>query len=222
MAQPLRWRLVTSLLVLVTVAAAVFAVVLYTRYEDSDAATSEAGFVSEDLAGNTVEWDVAPDVEASAVEDTGGRFVAPDVDLSVPLLSAQIADGIINPPSMTDAFVYREYGDLSAPDSGLVVIALHAVRSGAAPGNSFVDIDGDGEPQIRVKAGDPLEVDGHDYRVTDTEVLTKTAATQSTRLWEDWESRDGELVVVTCLQRPGQVGNSLENVVIYAERTSQA
>lgn len=210
----------TSLLALATVAAGVVAFLLYEGYRDSDQPASSAEFVSEDLAGNTVQWDVAPDVEASAVEDTGGRFVAPSLDLSVPLLSAQIAHGIINPPSMTDAFVYREYGDPGAQDSGLVVIALHAVRSGQAPGNSFVDITGD-EATVLVQPGDLFEVDEHHYRVTGTEVLTKTAATQSSRLWDDWESRDGELVVVTCLQRPGQVGNSLENVIIYAQRQSQ-
>lgn len=210
----------TSLLVLVTVAAAVLAVVLYLGYRDSDEPTSQDGFVSQDLAGNTVQWDVAPDVEASAVQDTGGRFVAPSLDLSVPLLSAQIAHGIINPPSMTDAFVYREYGEPGVAGSGLVVVALHAVRSGEAPGNSFVDVAGE-EPTVLVQSGDVLEVDGQRYRVTDTEVMTKTAATQSSRLWEDWESRDGELVVVTCLQRPGQVGNALENVIIYAEQEGE-
>src|SRR5699024_775339 len=99
-AQPWQRRLVTSLLVLVTAAAAVLAVVLYTDYRDSAEPAAEDTFVSKDLAGNTVQWDVPPDVEASAVQETGGRFVAPSVDLSVPLLSAQIADGIINPPTM--------------------------------------------------------------------------------------------------------------------------
>lgn len=220
-AQPWRRRLVTSLLVLVTAAAAVLAVVFYAAYRDSAEPASEDAFVSKDLAGNTVRWDVPPDVEASAVQDTGGRFLAPSLDLSVPLLSAQIADGIINPPTMTDAFVYRDYGDPDATESGLVVIAMHAVRSGEAPGNRFVDVTED-EATILVQEGDLFEVDGHEYQVSDTEVLSKAAATQSSRLWDDWESRDGELVVVTCLQRPGQVGNSLENVIIYAEQQGES
>lgn len=220
-AQPWQRRLVTSLLVLVTAAAAVLAVVLYTDYRDSAEPAAEDAFVSKDLAGNTVQWDVPPDVEASAVQETGGRFVAPSVDLSVPLLSAQIADGIINPPTMTDAFVYRDYGDLDGPESGLVVVAMHAVRSGEAPGNRFVDVAED-DATVLVHAGDLFEVNGHEYRVSDTEVLTKTAATESSRLWDDWENRDGELVVVTCLQRPGQVGNSLENVIVYAEQQGEA
>ena len=58
----------------------------------------------------------------------------------MPLLSAQITDGIINPPTMTDAFVYREYGDPGVPGSGLVVVAMHAVRSGEAPGNAVENV----------------------------------------------------------------------------------
>lgn len=38
------------------------------------------------------------------------------------------------------------------------------------------------------------------------------------QLWGQWPEREGELVVITCLQRPGQVGNAVENVVLYAER----
>src|SRR5699024_6117028 len=99
--------------------------------------------------------------------------------------SAQVTHGIINPPSMTDAFLYRDYGDPQVPDSGLVLIALHAVRSGQAPGNRFVDLSEEQQPVVRIAAGDALEVDGQHYRVTGTEVLTKVAATHNSRLWDD-------------------------------------
>lgn len=209
----------TSALVLATAAAGVTGILLLQDYWESDQVASPDDFVSTDLAGNQVRWDLPPDVEGSAVEDTGGSFEAPALDLSVPLLSAELADGVINPPSMTDAFLYRDFGDPDEPGSGLAVVALHAVRDGLAPGNAFVEVsEEEGAPQVTIVPGHELVVDGHRYEVTEVDLLTKDAATRSEQLWGQWPQRDGELVVITCLQRPGQVGNAVENVVLYAER----
>lgn len=213
-----RRRLLTSVLVLVTAVSGVVAVLLLLEYRQSDQVTAEGVFVSTDLAGNQVQWDVPPDVEGSAVQETGGYFAAPELGLSVPLMTAELAGGAINPPTMTDAFRYRDYGSPDEAGSGLVVVALHAVRDGQAPGNAFVELAEHGEPTVVIGAGDVLEVDGHRYEVTDTDVVGKTDATRSTRIWGEQQERDGELVVITCLQRPGQVGNAVENVVVYAER----
>ena len=196
---------------------------LFLRYLDSDQLPSDATatggtFTSRDLADNVVQWDVPPDIEGSAAEPTGGSLEAPEQGLAVPLLSATMTGGIINPPTMTDAFVYRDYGQPDDPGSGLVLVPLHAVRNGMAPGNLLAEVPDGGDPRVLIDEGDPLVVDGQAYEVTDVAVVTKGEATSDDRIWADWQERDEELVIITCLQRPGSVGSATENVVVFAER----
>lgn len=181
------------------------------------------GYTSRDLDGNTVVWDRAPDVAGSRVRPTGLRFRAPVQGLSVPLESAVVTGGVINPPSLTSAFLMRDFGRPGVPRSGQVVVALHSVHDGRGPGNSFFDMDAPaGVDPVLVKVGDPLLVGPVRYLVTRTLVESKSAAAADPRLWADWSSRRGALLVVTCLQRgPGTSGTAgtaatAENLVILA------
>ncbi len=101
--------------------------------------------------------------------------------------------------------------------SGLVVVAMHAVRGGDAPGNVFFEMEPTSSP-VLVAAGDVLRVDGVEYVVTRTAVEGKGAVATSSDVWGDAAQRDGELVVITCLQRAGETGAAADNLVIFAER----
>lgn len=217
-----RRRWVTGLLVLVVLAAGGAASWFLIRFADERTELEQrvaAGevFVSRDLDGREVLWDVPPDVEESDPVPSGGTFEAPGEELVVPLLEVSLAGGVINPPTMQDAFRYREYGDPHDPASGPVVVAVHAVRDGRAPGNHLASVR-DGAPQVLVDAGDPLVVDGVDFTVTDTFVASKDEVAADPRLWGPDAGHEHDLVVITCLQRPGTVGRAAENVVVLAER----
>ena len=170
-----------------------------------------------DLDGNAVLLYPAPDVEAADARPTGGVFVAPAQGLEAPLLEMNVVRDVINPPTLTDAFLVRGFGTPHDETSGLVVVAFHAVRGGNAVGNAFFDMEPTTSP-LRVAAGDPLWVDGVEFVVTDARVLGKEAAAASSDVWGDAAERHGELVVLTCLQRLGHQGAAAENLVIFAQR----
>jgi len=172
-----------------------------------------------DLDGRPVVLDDPPDVAASDPVPTGGRFVATSQKLDVPLLEMNVVNNVINPPTLTDAFLVRGYGSPKAPGSGLVVVTMHAVRGGNAPGNAFFDMGPTASP-VTVAAGDPLEVDGVAYTVTGTQVLGKAAASTSAAIWANPSQRDGELVVLTCLQRATEQGPARDNLVIFAKKSA--
>ncbi len=176
-----------------------------------------------DLDGNRVVLDDAPDVQAAdpvpLPEGPGGagRLVAPAQGLDVPLVAANVVDGVINPPTLTDAFLVRGFGRPGEPGSGLVVVAMHAVRGGSAPGNAFFDLRADASP-LTVADGDVVHVDGVAFTVTGSSVLSKQDTATSAEVWGDPAGRDGELVLVTCLQRSGATGSASENLVVFARR----
>jgi hypothetical protein len=167
--------------------------------------------------------DEEPDVAAADPaplpqgDDGVGRFQAPAQGLDVPLVAMNVVRGVINPPTLTDAFVVRGFGMPDEPGSGLVVVAMHAVRGGNAPGNAFFEM-GATESPVVVAAGDTLRVDGVDYTVTRTEVEAKGDVATSAEIWGDPQGRDGELVVITCLQRTGETGAAADNLVLFAQR----
>ncbi|GAA2074166.1 class F sortase [Aeromicrobium tamlense] len=164
-----------------------------------------SGYASQDLDGRTVEWDRRPDAEGSAVRETGERFEVASVDLSVPLLSAVVANGEINPPTLTDAFWYRETAELGGP--GTSVIALHAVRGGRGPGNALVDVEG-ANPALRVHPGDLLDAGSVRYQVTGTMIASKQETAADPRIWG--ESDHDALAVITCVPTDDR------NAVIFA------
>jgi hypothetical protein len=172
-----------------------------------------------DLDGNQVVADDLPDVAATDPVPTGGRFVAPNQGLDVPLYEMDVVDNVINPPSMADAFLVRGYGSPSDPATGLVVVAMHSVRDGNGPGNAFFEVRPDSSP-VTIQSGDELQVDGVTYVVTGYKVVAKTDATGSGAIWANPSERKGELVVLTCLQRAGERGSARDNLVIFAQQAS--
>jgi hypothetical protein len=172
-----------------------------------------------DLDGRPVILDDPPDAAASDPVPTGGRFVAPRQHLDVPLVEMNVVNNVINPPTLTDAFVVRGFGSPRTPGSGLVVVSMHAVRGGNAPGNAFFDMGPTASP-VTIAIGDPLQVDGVTYTVTGTQVLGKTAASTSADIWAAPSQRSGELVVLTCLQRASEQGSARDNLVIFAKQSS--
>lgn len=190
-------------LVLVVVAALALGVALLAAFFLTRDDVS--GYTSRDLDGRTVEWDRRPDARGSAVRETGERFEVPEVDLSVPLLSAVVANDEINPPTLTDAYWYRDTASLG--DSGTSVIALHAVRGGRGPGNAFVN-PGSRPATVLVEPGDLLIAGPARYRVTDTMIASKQEAADDPRIWG--ANTDDTLVVITCLLADDR------NVVIFA------
>lgn len=217
-----RRRWVTGLLVLVILAAGGVGTWSLLRYAQERTHLQEQVafgevFISEDLDGRRVVWDDPPDAAQARPVPTGGTFEAPRQGLSVPLLDVSLTGGVINPPTMQDAFRYREFGDPHDPATGLVIVATHAVRDGRAPGNHLASVQG-GQPQVLVTQGEPLIVDGVHYTVTQTFVASKDEVAADPRLWGPDAGQDHDLAVITCLQRPGAVGQALENVVVLAER----
>lgn len=208
-------RRTSAVLAVVTVLAFVLAGALGWLYlhsgDDSD------GYVSKDLDGNRVQWGTPPDVAGSDAQPTGRRFRMPGQGLDVPLQEASVTGAVVNPPDLTDAFLLRDYGDPKDPSSGLSVVAFHAVRDGRGPGNYLFDFADPADP-VLVHPGDPIRVGGQRYRVTDTTVESKRAAAGDPRIWGDQTDRGDELVVLTCLLRPGVPLEQQDNLVVFAKR----
>ena len=213
----------TVVIATVTLVAALASVVLLRDWLGRDTPPPGAQ-VSRDLDGNRVVWQAAPELDQALVKPTGGRFVAARQKLSVPLLAASVVDGVITPPTFTDAFVMRDYGQVGDPSTGLVVVTMHSVRGGRGPGNAFIDPPTDATDDVSagrhplVFAGDPLAVDGVAYVVTSTAVETKGEAANDPRIWRDWRSHGDRLVVITCLLSPTVAMSKQDNLVVFAER----
>lgn len=207
-------------LVVVTLVAVIGAVALATAYVVLRHQDDSSGYVSRDLDGHRVVWGTPPDVSGAQVRPTGQRFVAPRLHLSVPLLSAELVGGLINPPSLTAAYWYREFGDPSRPHGRTSVVAMHSVRGGRGPGNAFIEPAPDGRPgRVRVERGDPLIVGGARYRVTRVLIEPKATTAGDARVWGDPTHRD-RMVVITCLLDPDVPLVDEQNLVVVAALVS--
>ncbi|QAY69811.1 class F sortase [Xylanimonas protaetiae] len=183
---------------------------LWEQHLRPDAATT-----LRDLDGRRVELDLPPDLEAAAVEPTGGRFVAPDHGLDVPLVWMSVDGSVLNPPTLTDAFVVRDPAPAADGAGGRPrIVAMHAVRGGRAPGNAFAASSG----EVLAAPGDRLYVDGDLYVVDTVEVVPKEAAERDASIWGVRDDGDVRLVVLTCLQRPGGPTRAPDNLVLHASR----
>lgn len=169
-----------------------------------------------DLDGRAVVLDEVLDPAADP-SATGGRFQAPGQGLDVPLLTMSVSGGVLNPPTFTDAYLVRDPDRATADGVRPLVVAVHAVRDGRAPGNAFFE-PRSADPALTVGPGDELLVDGVRYVVGATEVLSKADAARSPRIWGPDPEGDRRLVVVTCLQRSGSAGQASENLVVHAVR----
>ena len=170
-----------------------------------------------DLDGRPVVVEETPDAEGADLRATGGRFVAPEHALDVPLVEMTVTGGTLNPPTFTDAFVLRDPDRVTPQGTRPLVVALHAVRSGRAPGNAFFE-PGSPDPAVLVRPGAEVVVDGATYVVERTEVLGKAQAARSRDIWGALPDGGDRLVVITCLQRSDATGHAVENLVLHAVR----
>jgi hypothetical protein len=143
----------------------------------------------------------------------------PALDLSVPLLSAVVVDGQINPPTLTDAYWYREFGDPARPGSGTVVVAMHAVRGGRGPGNALAEPAEGGRAEVLVSEGEQVRVGPARYRVSEVVVRSKDETRRDRRIWGTGDGAGPyDLAVITCLVDPGVPLAEQANLVVLAER----
>ncbi|MGE9350280.1 hypothetical protein ACQP60_12505 [Isoptericola variabilis] len=170
-----------------------------------------------DLDGRCVRLDARPDVAHADLRPTGGRFEAPAQGLDVPLTSMSAAGGVLDPPSLTEAFEVRDPDRTRAEGTRPRIVAVHAVRGGRAPGNAFFEPAAHA-PAVAVSPGDELRVDGDTYLVESTEVLSKADAAASPDVWGHRPGGEDRLVVLTCVQRAGSTGPARDNLVIQAVR----
>lgn len=140
------------------------------------------------------------------------RFRVPSlgVDVALKEMNTYTEDGqrVINPPTMEDAYVVRDWAQVDDAPQGMMVLAMHSARPlPTIAGSRLIDVD---SGTSRVKVGEKIEVDSLVYEVTGVSVQDKKTVPQS----GVWKDEPGKLLVFTCLQRP--VGKSVNNVIIEA------
>lgn len=189
--------------------------------ENSADTTAGAASVLEDMNGEPIQLEDTIDPRAKISNHTG-KLVIESLNLEVPLKGLEVPpESVIVPPTLTDAFVITNYGNLQEKTSGAVFITMHAVVGGRAPGNYLFDTSTD-PSTVLIAEGDTVLADNQTYRVTKVSSMTKAEASKSTEVWGNREVRDGELVIITCLQQPGNSPNqhARDNLVVFAEQVS--
>lgn len=173
--------------------------------------------------GMTDEPDIAYDGQPPSQEEisdmdpqpTGGRIIAPEVDLDAPLGEISIPQSnIINPPDFEHVFIFREYGTVDDPDSGTVYAATHSLKGSNSPGNDLINVD-TGAPTLG--EDDEIAVDGQKYQVIESHKTSKTELPADEDIWD--ADIDNRLVLITCLQRTA--GKSIDNVVTIAVKDGE-
>lgn len=148
------------------------------------------------------------EVEDMKVEALDGDFQVPSVGLDTGLESMSEVNGAINPPGLQNGYVVRNHGTPEHPERGTTFVAIHSVQGAQLPGNRLIDV---GAAKPKVKSGQTIKLQDHDYTVTDSYVVPKGDISSDDRVWAD---EPGRLVILTCLQRSS--GQSVDNVVIEA------
>lgn len=170
-----------------------------------------------DLKGNRVVLDAGESAppEASAVPDSGQRFVVESVGLDVPLGEVSAVRGQVTPPGFTSAYLVRNEGvGLRDASRGTVFVVMHSLRNGGVgPGNYLFDLSS-GRPSVA--DGAEITVGSRTYRVSSSATIAKSRLAQAQDLWTN---EPGRLVVITCLQRPAG-GPSLANIILIAQLES--
>lgn len=189
-------------------------------------APAAGDFVDEDVA--LVEAPAAPSPRAAAtaapqaverVEEAApasdGRFVIERLDVDVPLKTFTPEGGVADPPTWDDAWLADVYGSPSDPDSGTSIVFLHSgIREPDAVGNRLLDRAAHAST---LHTGDVLNVDGSEFIVSSTHVLSKDEVEAGAE--EVWLNEDGRLVLITCLARPGEQ-KAVDVVVVVAQRSA--
>lgn len=181
---------------------------------ESQASPAPVTRTSTDLEGAEAALDpgVTSPPGSNAVEETGGRFAVPSVNLDVPLGEVSEVDGQIAPPGFSSVYRVRNRGvDTTAADQGTMYLVTHSVRGGGyAPGNALIDTE---DARAAVDVGAMIQVADRQYTVTDTLRVGKEDLPTTTDIWTDVP---GRLVVITCLQN-GRGTPSTDNTVIIAQ-----
>lgn len=161
----------------------------------------------------TIENPVSPsEVESMSIQHDKGSIRVPSVgiDTDYSVMSMYRKDGvnIINPPSYDKPYLVRDFG--SADKDSFGVVAMHSIRRYKdIPGSRLIDISA---AKSRVSPGDSVFLDDVEYVITRVESEKKSQVSSDKSVWD---GEPGELVIVTCLQRP--TGKSVNNIVIYAK-----
>lgn len=198
----LRWGVVTTIL-------AVAAVVSVLVPEDRGVVDA-----LKDMNGNPVRYEAnsVPRPGAYAAPDGSGRFIAKSVQLDVPLGALNAVDGIVAPPGFNSAYLIRDYGvSPGHAAEGTVYVVMHSLRNGGVgPGNYLIDVD---DGKARISIGEEISVDNVSYRVTGSDRVSKSSLPGSSI----WLNTPGQLVVITCLQRPDN-RPSTDNIIIRGQK----
>lgn len=169
-----------------------------------------------DLNGNSVSLESGDMPSKEVIKDMrvrevpGIRLTIPSVKLNVAIGELSAVDGVITPPTFTQAYMVRNMGvDLAQAATGSVYVVTHSVREGLAPGNYLINVD---VGKSTLKHGATIHIGDRTYSVNGTMYITKNDLASTPAVWK---SIPGRLVLITCLQRTH--GNSVKNVVITAD-----
>lgn len=141
------------------------------------------------------------------------RLEVPSVGLDVPVLPYTPRDGVIDPPSMVDAYWVQPYGEPGIEPDNTVYIAGHSWTKGAAafnalmPGDHGAGVSNGDVVTVRTPGGDV------DYTISRTERHDKDALPGATDVWT---VMPGRLVLITCfVDDDGRTTD--DNFVVFAE-----
>ncbi|GEM_PF-4873717 len=177
----------------------------------ADGPTGAATGASDDDAADrpSSASETAPRLETTRV-DAVGRLRIEAVDMDVPLGAMDRGDDV-TPPGYRAGYVLRDGSADAGIDrelEGTVVIAMHSMRTGFAPGNYLVGDDG----QVLVPDGAEVEALGRTWRVTASEQIPKDQLPARSDIWDE---EPGRLVIITCRQTGAE--RTTANTVITAE-----
>lgn len=153
--------------------------------------------------------ETAPRSQTTQV-DAVGRLRIEAVDMDVPLGAMDRGDDV-TPPGYRAGYVLRDGSADAGIDrelEGTVVIAMHSMRTGFAPGNYLVGDDG----QVLVPDGAEIEALGRTWRVTASQQIPKDQLPTRSDIWDE---EPGRLVIITCRQTGAE--RTTANTVIIAE-----
>lgn len=167
-------------------------------------------------SGGAEGTDAAPTVEKQV--DAIGRLRIDAVGMDVPLAAIDRGDDV-TPPGYRAGYVLRDGPDGAAGVAGVerelegtVVIAMHSMRTGFAPGNYLVSDDG----SALVPDGAEIEALDRTWRVTGSEQIPKDELPSRSDIWEE---RPGRLVLITCRQTGDEYTTA--NTVVIAQEVEE-
>lgn len=200
------------------------AIITWWPHDPSTSATSSTNpnvavpIQVKDKSGQTITLDtkVAPATlkKMHAVSQIGTSFVRiPAINFDTPLGAVDVVDGQLTPPGIYSVYWVRNLGvSVQNASQGTVFLVIHSVHGGAlVPGNQLINVD---QGTSAVPLGAEITVDTQRYQVTRTEVIGRDVL--PTR-GDVWNNVPGQLVLITCLERPDG-SEAVSNVVVWARR----